>query len=71
MKPTAFKELPDGDEIAKGEKHLDEHEATAVIKIVEKSYFGVSSYAACICGRACWRACLAHLDKKGVLSKRH
>ncbi len=70
LPPDVYKDLPDGAAIAKGEKRLSEEEAVRVRNLVGGYYGGVGQgYSASICGRACWRACLAHMEERKMLRK--
>ena len=69
--PEAFADWPDGSEIARGEKPLSPEESRRVIDRLRRlgypSYrFG---YDPAICGVACRRACYAHLEECGVLTR--
>ncbi len=63
-----IKKLADGDQILKGDKKLVPDEVMALKPILEQAYPGMRfGYNAAICGRACWRACLVHLEEKKLL----
>ena len=72
LPPDAFADLPDGEQIARGEKHLTPAEARTLIdRIHQKGYPGYRyGYDPAICGVACKRACYARLEKRGVLRRR-
>lgn len=71
LSPFAFRDLPDGEKIARGEKMLSSEEAEQVKRIASKTYGGVGfNYGACICGKSCQRECYIHLEKMGVLKKK-
>jgi len=67
MPPDAYEDLPDRLAIMKGEKKLTPEEAREVI---DRTIFYPPikhGYVSSICGRACDRACYAHLEKAGKL----
>ena len=67
----AFKNLPDGDAILRGEKELTPAEARKVMGIVNSYYGAVAGYNSAMCGgRGCLRACMVHLEEKGVLTRK-
>jgi len=69
MPGDALKGLPDRMDILTGKKQLTPEEAKAVMdQLVFYPPFR-HSYATSICGRACDRACYAHLEEKGVLCR--
>jgi len=68
---NALADLPDGAEIACGEKRLAPDEARKVIaKVRRLGYPGYRyGYDPAICGVACRRACYVHLEQRGVLKR--
>ncbi|HEX2950888.1 MAG TPA: (4Fe-4S)-binding protein [Armatimonadota bacterium] len=63
--------FPDGEKIARGEKQLSADEVKQLLPILNGAYYGVSiGYNACLCGRACYRACLMHLEQSNTLTKK-
>lgn len=67
MPPEAYENLPDRELIVHGKKHLLPEEAE---KVLEETFFYPPikhGYIASICGRACDRACYAHLEETGKL----
>lgn len=70
MPYDAFSDLENRLEIISGEANVDPETAR---KILDKIYFYppvMHSYQCSICGRACDTACYAHLEEKGVLTKK-
>lgn len=70
MPPEAYKGMADRREIAEGRAEMDFEKAE---KIMDETYFYPPvkhGYVASICGRACDRACYAHLEEKGVLKRK-
>jgi epoxyqueuosine reductase len=71
MAPEAFAGFPDREDILAGRKALGETEARKVIEDLAYCYPpGRHRYVVSICGRACDRACYAHLEQSGKLTKR-
>ncbi len=69
LPPDAYAAVPDGDRIARGEKRLSPEEVENLKATLSAAYGGVAwGYNACLCGRACYRACLAHLEEQGRLT---
>lgn len=67
----AFKDLPDGDKIIKGEKKLTPDEVISVQKILRTYYPNVCGYNSAMCGgKGCMRACMVHLEEKGILKNK-
>ena len=63
--------IPDRDRVLKGEKNLSPDEVLALKPPLEDAYPGMRfGYNSALCGRACWRACLVSLEKRGVLKTR-
>jgi ferredoxin len=70
MAPETAQSIPDIEKIISGEKRLTENEVLQLKDKLLNTYCGVGyGYNACICGKACWRACLVHLENRGVLSR--
>jgi epoxyqueuosine reductase len=68
LDPEKIRRLPDGEKILKGNKQLSPDEVLQLKPILEQAYPGMRfGYNAAICGRACWRACLVHLEEKKLL----
>jgi len=68
LRSDAFDHEPEGADIASGRKRLTAGEAERILQIVTSAYGAVNfRYSACICGRACYRACLDHLEEHGRL----
>ncbi len=68
LDPDKIRKLTDGDQILKGNKKLVPDEVMDLKPILEQAYPGMRfGYNAAICGRACWRACLVHLEEKNLL----
>lgn len=70
MPPDAFAEFEDRLQIIAGEAKVTPETAK---KILDRIYFyppAQHAYQCSICGRACDRACYAHLEEKGVLTKK-
>lgn len=70
MPPDAFTEFEDRLQIIAGEAKVTPETAK---KILDRIYFyppAQHAYQCSICGRACDRACYAHLEEKGVLTKK-
>ncbi len=69
MPPDALQGMPDRMQILTGQKRLSPEESQMVMdQLVFYPPFR-HGYATSICGRACDRACYAHLEEKGVLSR--
>ena len=70
MDAEAYPDIPNREAVMEGKADLSYEEA---LKVMEDTYFYPPmkhGYAASICGRACDRACYAHLEEKGVLTAR-
>lgn len=70
MPPDAYSDLPNRDAIINGTAKPTYEEA---LQIMHDTFFYPPvkhGYTASICGRACDRACYAHLEEKGVLTKK-
>ena len=69
MPPDALEGIPDRERIMGGEADLSKDEALRVME--ELTFYPPvkHGYVASICGRACDRACYAHLEEKGVLKR--
>ena len=70
MPKDALRDIPDRLQVLNGEKQLTIDEAKQVMdELVFYPPFR-HGYATSICGRACDRACYAHLEEKGVLKRK-
>ena len=70
VNPEDLMKLPDGKRILEGTKQFDADSIEALQEVLEDAYPGMRfGYNAAICGRACWRACLGHLEERGVLER--
>ena len=66
--PDIIRNLPDGEKILNGTKRLSPEEVMKLKPILEEAYPGMRfGYNAAVCGRACWRACLIHLEEKNLI----
>lgn len=71
LPPDAFADLPDGDKIVRGEKELTPAEVLEVHKRLGQYYPRPGGYFPAMCaGRGCIRACMVHLEERGVLRAR-
>lgn len=69
LAPDALKDIPDGEKIAAGEKRITEEDFKALRPILNHAYSGMGhGYSASICGRACYRQCLIHLEERNILA---
>ncbi|MBE7000216.1 MAG: hypothetical protein E7428_08520 [Ruminococcaceae bacterium] len=71
MDNTAYADLPNRDAVMDGSADLTPAEAK---QVMDMTYFYPPikhGYTASICGRACDRACYAHLEEKGLLTKKY
>ncbi|MBU0477861.1 (4Fe-4S)-binding protein [bacterium] len=67
----AYKDLPDGEKIMKGEKKLSPEEVAKVQEIVRKYAPNASDYNNAMCGgRGCIRACMIHLEQQDKLKNK-
>lgn len=67
----AYKDLPGGEKILRGEKKLNPEEVLKIQEIVRYYYPNCAGYYNAMCGgRGCIRACMVHLEKKGVLKNK-
>lgn len=67
----AYKDFPDGDKIMKGEKKLSPEQVGRIQDILRKYYASPGGYNNAMCaGRGCIRACMVHLEQKGVLKNK-
>lgn len=67
----AYKELPDGEKIMKGEKAVSPEEVKRIQQIVSKYYPPCADYNNAMCaGRGCIRACMIHLEKEEKLKNK-
>jgi ferredoxin len=70
LAPDKLKSFPDAARLASGDKRLSEAEARKLMAVLGSAYPGVGAmYPASLCGRACYRACLAHLEEQGKLTR--
>ena len=70
MPPTAFPDFEDRLAIIAGDAEISKERAK---EILDEIFFyppAHHSYPCSICGRACDRACYAHLEEKGILTKK-
>ena len=68
LNPLDIMKFPDGQKILKGTKQLTPEEVMKLKPILEQAYPGMRfGYNAGMCGKACWRACLIHLEEKKML----
>ncbi|MDW7657266.1 MAG: hypothetical protein SCM11_08830 [Bacillota bacterium] len=68
--PDALAGQPDREEILRGTKRLSAEEARAILDQLTYYPPGRHALVASICGRACDRACYAHLEEIGRLKRR-
>ncbi len=67
----AFAKLPDADKILSGEKKLTPAEVLRVHQALRSYYPLPGGYLPAMCaGRGCIRACMVHLEQRGVLQNR-
>ena len=65
----AFDEVPEAAEILSGEADLTPSQTLQVMSILRSYYANVGGYNSALCGgRGCIRACMVHLEERGVLS---
>ncbi len=68
LPPDAYKDLPDAEQIMRGEKKLTPEQVLQVQEIGRKYYPTVAGYNNAMCGgRGCIRACMVHLEEQGKL----
>ena len=70
MPPDAYADLANRREIMSGQADLTPEQAK---EVMDRTYFyppAKHGYVSSICGRACDRACYAHLEEKGILTKK-
>lgn len=70
MPSDALAGQPDRDAILQGTRHLSAGEAKAILEQLTYYPPGRHALVASICGRACDRACYAHLEETGLLKRR-
>lgn len=70
FEPTQFSGFDDRIEILNGEKTVDEESAKKILDAIYCYPPASHSYQCSICGRACDMDCYAHLEEKGVLTKK-
>ncbi|OGV64993.1 MAG: hypothetical protein A3K18_32900 [Lentisphaerae bacterium RIFOXYA12_64_32] len=67
-----LKPFADAAQIASGQKQMSEAEVRKLLPVLGSAYPGVGSmYPSSLCGRACYRACLVHLEEQGKLTKKY
>ncbi|MGD9517878.1 MAG: hypothetical protein AB7W28_00045 [Armatimonadota bacterium] len=70
LPPDAFADLPDGDKILRGERKLTPQEVCEVHRRLRAFYPSPGGYGPAMCGgRGCIRACMVHLEERGVLKQ--
>jgi epoxyqueuosine reductase len=68
LDPEAVRAMPDGAEVLAGAKRFDEAAIERWKPLWNEAYPQVRfGYNPALCGLACQRACLAHLEKRGLL----
>jgi ferredoxin len=68
LDPDAVRAMPDGAEVLAGAKRFDEADIERWKPLWNEAYPQVRfGYNPALCGIACQRACLAHLENRGVL----
>jgi len=71
MPVTAFDEFPGGREILEGKRRPEPHEVAPLQAIIRKYYPNAAGYNNAMCGgRGCVRACMIHLEERGVLKNK-
>jgi epoxyqueuosine reductase len=70
LPPEAFREFEDREEILNGTKRLGMEEAKQVMDELVYYPKGRNFYVGPLCGRACDRACYAHLESEGRLKRK-
>jgi len=67
----AYRDIPDGDKIIRGEKKPTPAEISKISKILHQYYPAPCDYGNAMCGgRGCIRACMIHLDEQGKLKNK-
>jgi ferredoxin len=67
----AYKDIPDGDAIMRGEKKMSEKEVLRIQGIVRNYYPNICDYNNAMCGgKGCIRACMVHLEKQNKLTNK-
>ncbi len=67
---NAFDDMPEAAAILAGEAELTPDRALEVMSTLRSYYGNVAGYNSALCGgRGCLRACMVHLEERGVLSK--
>jgi ferredoxin len=67
----AFDEMPGGREILRGERRPEPGQVLELQKIIRRYYPNACGYNNAMCGgRGCIRACMIHLEKRGVLKNK-
>ena len=62
-----LKDEPEREAILNGEKRFDASSARALYPKLDFMPSRINGYVGCLCGKACDRACYAHLERSGVL----
>jgi ferredoxin len=71
LPPDAFADIPDGEKILMGEKRPTKEETMKIWGILGRYFSKPNGYNPAMCGgRGCLRACMIHLEEKGVLKNR-
>jgi ferredoxin len=71
MPDDAFDGVPGGREILRGERRPDPEQVPELQKIIRRYYPNAGGYNNAMCGgRGCMRACMIHLEKRGVLKNK-
>ena len=66
----AFDEMPEAAAILAGEAQLTPDKSLQVMGILRRYYGSSAGYNSALCGgRGCLRACMVHLEERGVLSR--
>lgn len=69
MPPSAFEDFPNRAEIISGKADFDRESAEETLKTMYFYPPVKHFYRACLCGRACDRACYIHLEETGKLTR--
>ena len=71
LPPDAWDDMPDADKIRKGENSLTPAEVQQIHAHIGRYYTKPGGYLPAMCGgRGCIRACMIHLEERGVLQNR-
>ena len=69
LPPDAFKDIPDGEKIRRGEKRPTREETMKIWGILGRYFPKPNGYNPAMCaGRGCIRACMVHLEEQGKLA---